>query len=149
MASNEERCQDSPSDKLIPSNNSEYVPLLSLSGIQDNKEMDKKESSEETYPSLQGEYLGYLTETILPFCENEFVLVHSQSADTVEIAELTDNKVKKQVSRDKVSLLDETTLVSNSKSPFSAESFISKLIETNNSQLFDIALQQGIRDKAK
>ena len=148
MASNEERCQDSPSEKLIPSNNSEYLPLLSLSGIQD-KEMDKKESSKETYPSLQGQYLGYLTETILPFCENKFVLVHSQSADTVEIAELTDNKVKKQVSRDKVSLLDETTLVSNSKSPFSAESFISKLIETNNSQLFDIALQQGIRDKAK
>ena len=126
-----------------------YVPLLSLSENQNNQDMDKREFLEETSLSLQGQHLGYLTETILPFNENEFVLVHSLSADTVEVTALTDNKVRKEVSRIKVPLLDETTLICSSESPFSAERFITQLIQTDNTQLFDIALQQGIWDIAK
>ena len=126
-----------------------YVPLLSLSENQNNKDMDKREFLEETSLSLQGQHLGYLTETILPFNENEFVLVQTLSADTVEVTALTDNKVREEMSRDKVPLLDETTLICSSESPFSAERFITQLIQTDNTQLFDIALQQGIWDIAK
>ena len=126
-----------------------YVPLLSLSEVQDNKDMDNKEFVEETSLSLQEQYLGYLTEAILPFSENEIVFVHSLSADTVEIMKLTDKKTKEKVSRDKVALLDETTLLISSESPFSANRFITQLIQTDNKQLFDLALQQGIRDIAR
>ena len=110
---------------LLNEGYTKYVPLLSLSVNQDDKDVGKKERLEDTSLSLQGQYIGYLTETILPFNENDFVLVHLLSADTVEITALTDNKVRKEVSRDKVPPLDETTLkcTSSSESPFRAKRF--------------------------
>lgn len=125
-----------------------YVPLLPLQ-IQENKGTDNNELLEEISVSLQGQSLGYVTEAILHFNEKEFVLVHSLSADTVEITTLTDSKAKEEVSRDKVTLLDETTLDCSSDSLFDARRFICLLIQTDDTQLFDIALQQGIRDRAK
>lgn len=99
--------------------------------------------------SPKGQFLGYLKEAHASFKKHEFVLLHSSSADPVKVTSLTEGKVHKEMSKAKVVLLDETTLVLDSESPLSAKNFISQLIKIGSTQLFDIALEQGIMHQAE
>ncbi|KAI6660692.1 Serine/threonine-protein phosphatase 6 [Oopsacas minuta] len=97
----------------------------------------------------KGQCLGYLSEAHAPFKKHQFVLLNSLSADPVKVTSLTDSKVSKDVSRNKISLLEDTTLVLKSDSPLSAEKFITQLIEIGRTQLFDVAFQQNIISHAE
>ena len=99
--------------------------------------------------SPKAQFLGYLKEAHSPFKKYEFVLLHSSSADPVKITSLTEGGVHRDVSKDKVVLLDETTLVLDSESPLSAKKFISQLIQIGSTQLFDKALEQGSMHQAE